>query len=324
MSERRSQVVRGSSGRFRSARPAERAVRTRSTSARPKANGGGGRQSVRAAAERDTGTRVARTAAGRAAPRRAAAGTGTARTRAAGKSPARSTPRVRSTAAARKPRAAGHRATRTAAARPRAQAPRRAAPRRRAAGRSRAQPAPYAVKLLKQEHRALLEGAAQFDKAVQQEKHQIAERFCKLLALHIQLEEELLYPQAHDALGSDSQRIATAQIEHAVMRDLASQIEDMDEVDELYEARMQVLTGMLHAHIYEEETEIFPRLARTSLDLNTLGEQLAHRKQELSGDEELVIAYEYEEDEPLVSRSARARHGGGARSRGVLIHSGRR
>jgi len=176
------------------------------------------------------------------------------------------------------------------------------------------------VKLLKQEHSALLDGAVHFEEAPLEEKHQIAERFCKLLALHMQIEEELLYPQAHEALRSDSQRIATAQIEHAVMRDLVSQLEDMDEVDELYTAKMQVLTALLSAHILEEENDIFPRLERTSLDLNTLGEQLAWRKQELSGDEELVIAYEYEEDEP-VSRAPRVRH---SHARSRLIHSGSR
>jgi hypothetical protein len=178
------------------------------------------------------------------------------------------------------------------------------------------------VKLLRQDHRALLDGAAQFGKALQEEKHSMGERLCKLLALHMQIEEELLYPQAHAVFGSDSLRITTAQIEHAVLRDLVSQIADMDEVDELYEAKIQVLTDLMRAHIHEEESVIFPRLVRTSLDLDAMGEQLARRKQELSGDEELVIAYEYEEDEVPVSRSARSRQG--ARARHVLIHSGRR
>jgi hemerythrin-like domain-containing protein len=179
------------------------------------------------------------------------------------------------------------------------------------------------VKVLQQDHRALLEGATQFEKAMQEEKRQVAERICRLLALHSQIEEELLYPAAHEAFGSDSQLIATAQIEHAVLRDLISQIEDMDEVDELYEAKMQVLTKLMRAHIQEEENEIFPRLERTGLDLEALGEQLARRKEELSGDEELVIAYEYEEEEAPVSRGGRSRSGSKA-GRNVLIHSGRR
>jgi hemerythrin-like domain-containing protein len=178
------------------------------------------------------------------------------------------------------------------------------------------------VKLLRQDHRALLDGAAQFGKARQEEKLQIGERFCKLLALHMQIEEELLYREAHEVLGNDSLRITIAQIEHSVLRDLASQLEEMDEVDELYEAKMQVLTDLMRAHIHEEEATIFPRLVRADLDLDVIGEQLARRKQELSGDEELVIAYEYEEDEPVASRSARPRHS--ARGRNVLIHSGRR
>jgi hemerythrin-like domain-containing protein len=168
-----------------------------------------------------------------------------------------------------------------------------------------------------------MDGAAQFEEAMQEEKHAIAERFCKLLSLHMQIEEELLYPEAHEALGSDSLRVSIAQIEHAVMRDLVSQLEDMDEVDELFEAKMHVLAQLLREHIDEEENSIFPALEHTAMDLDTLGEQLARRKQELSGDEELVIAYEYEEDEPAPRTGSRARpHMRSGRN--VLIHSGRR
>lgn len=184
-------------------------------------------------------------------------------------------------------------------------------------------PASYAVKLLKQDHRAILDGLTQFEQALAEEKHAVAERCCKLLALHAQIEEELMYPAAHEALGSDSLLVTIAQIEHAVARDLISQIEDMDEVDELFEAKMRVLGEMTRAHIQEEEGTLFPKLERSGIDLQALGEQLARRKQELSGDEEMVIAYEYEEEEPVTGRGARGRPGPRS-GRNVLIHSGRR
>jgi hemerythrin-like domain-containing protein len=309
MTERRSQVGKGSTGRLQAARAGEGAERTRSAGTKSKANGTG-KRAVRTAAVR--GSRVRRLV--RSAPAEPA--------RPAGSRTKRTATRARPAAAAtsaRKPRAAKSPRTKTAS-RPRAKTQARSAAPRRQSSSARTEPVAYAVKLLKQDHRALLDGAAHFAKALQEDKHQIAERFCKLLALHMQVEEELLYPQAHKALGTDSQRITTAQIEHAIMRDLASQIEDMDEVDELYRAKMEVLTSLLTAHIDEEETGIFPRLDHTSLDLSVLGEQLARRKQELSGDEELVIAYEYEEDEPS-GRSVRPRTGAGSR-RHVLIHSG--
>lgn len=185
--------------------------------------------------------------------------------------------------------------------------------------RAAARPASYAVKLLKQDHRALLDCAERFEDAVRSEKQSLAERYCRMLTVHMQIEEELVYPAAHEALGSDAQMIAVCQVEHGVMKDLVSQVEDMDEVDELFEAKMQVLTGMKQEHIEEEESGIFPQLERTGLDLESMGEQIATRKRELAGDEELLIEYEYdeEEQEPVMGRGRRG-------SRSGMIHSGRR
>jgi hemerythrin-like domain-containing protein len=179
------------------------------------------------------------------------------------------------------------------------------------------------VKLLSQDHRVLLDCIEQFEEAMHEDKHSIAERFCRLITVHTQIEEELLYPAAHEAFGSDSQQIAVAQVEHAVMKDLVSQIEDLDEVDELFEAKMQVLGEQLRHHIQEEEGTIFPKLERTSLDLEVLGEQLVTRKRELTGeDEEMLVAYEYEEEEVQEPRGRRST--GNRTGRSTLIHSGRR
>lgn len=190
---------------------------------------------------------------------------------------------------------------------------------RHAIQRRQARPAPYAVKLLKQDHRALLDCMEQLEDAMQAQKHSIAERLCRMLTVHMQIEEELLYPQAHEAFGTDSEMIAVAQVEHGVMKDLVSQIEDLDEVDELFEAKMQVLTDMMTEHFHEEESSIFPKLERTGIDLDAMGEQIATRKRELAGDEDLLVEYEYdeEEQEPMMSRG---RRGG----RSTIIHSGRR
>jgi hemerythrin-like domain-containing protein len=291
MAERRQvrSIRGGAANRSRATRSSERSVRAKGSGS--KSNGG-----ARRAGARPAGTRPERTSR-------------TAGTRSGG----------RSSHAGRK--AASSRASRGTAHKARGSSRRG----RHVSGGTRraSRPAPYAVKLLKQDHRALLDCMAQFEDALQEEKHSIAERYCKLLSLHTQIEEELLYPAAHEVLGSDSQLIAVAQVEHAVMKDLVSQIEDMEEVDELFEAKMQVVGELMRQHINEEEGEIFPKLERTSLDLDMLGEQLATRKHELAGDEELVVAYEYEEDEePMARRGARERPSRGGRS--TLIHSGRR
>jgi len=145
--------------------------------------------------------------------------------------------------------------------------------------------ASYAVKLLKQDHRAVAHALEEFESAKREEKQAIARHICKMLTVHTQIEEELLYPAARDALGSgESHLIAEARVEHASVKDLIHQIEDREQLDEQYEAKVQVLGEYVKHHVEEEETEIFPRLERTSLDLQALGEQLEERKRELMGE----------------------------------------
>jgi len=185
--------------------------------------------------------------------------------------------------------------------------------------------ATYAVKLLKQDHRAVADLLEKFEEADQEEKKSVAERICKMLNVHSQIEEELFYPAAREALGSeDSHLVAEAAVEHASVKDLIRQIEDLGQVDEMYEAKVEVLGEYVKHHVEEEETELFPKVERTSLDLDSLGERLAARKQELLGEEagEMSAEQEEEGEEEPTGRSGRSR-GGSRGHRPSMIHSGR-
>lgn len=178
---------------------------------------------------------------------------------------------------------AGNNTRRAASARHRPQASRQT-PARAKRGRRSGSSAGYAVKLLQQDHRAVAEALEEFDTAAHEEKQEIARRICRMLEVHTQIEEELLYPAARDALDSDDGHlVAEAHVEHASVKDLIEQIEASEEVDEQYEAKVCVMGEFVKHHVKEEETELFPKLERSSLDLEALGERLAERKQELMG-----------------------------------------
>ncbi|HET9108679.1 MAG TPA: hemerythrin domain-containing protein [Steroidobacteraceae bacterium] len=141
------------------------------------------------------------------------------------------------------------------------------------------------MKLLRQDHRAVAEAIEEFASAERDEKQAIARHICKMLIVHSQIEEELLYPAARDVLDADDAHlIAEAHVEHASVKDLIRQIEDREQLDEQYEAKVQVLGEYVKHHVAEEETELFPRLERTPLDLQSLGERLEERKRELMGE----------------------------------------
>jgi len=149
----------------------------------------------------------------------------------------------------------------------------------------RSSSAAYAVKLLKQDHRAVAEALEEFESAEHEEKQSIAQRICKMLTVHAQIEEELLYPAARDALDSDDAHlVAEAHVEHASVKDLIQQIQQREQMDEEYEAKVQVMGEYVKHHVSEEEHELFPKLERSSIDLDALGERLEERKRELMGE----------------------------------------
>jgi hemerythrin-like domain-containing protein len=186
-------------------------------------------------------------------------------------------------------KSAGQRAgnnTRRAAAGRRGSPASRQTPARAKRGRRSNSPASYAVKLLQQDHRAVAAALEEFESAEHEEKQEIARRICNMLKVHTQMEEELLYPAARDALNSDDAHlVAEARVEHASVKDLIEQIEAGEEVDEQYEAKVCVMGEFVKHHVKEEETELFPKLERSSMDLDALGKRLAERKRELMGEE---------------------------------------
>jgi len=138
-----------------------------------------------------------------------------------------------------------------------------------------------AIALLEADHRQV---DAYFDdfeaSADDREKKLIADRICLALKVHTQIEEELLYPAAREETGDDD-LLDEAQVEHAGAKTLIVQIEAMRPGQPLYDAKVKVLGEQVRHHIEEEESELFPELRDTDIDLDALGAKLATRKAEL-------------------------------------------
>jgi hemerythrin superfamily protein len=144
-----------------------------------------------------------------------------------------------------------------------------------------------AIQLLKQDHREVEQLLRGFESGRSGRKEDIARQICQALTVHAQIEEEIFYPAAREALRRDDEElVAEATVEHASLKDLISQIEASEQSDEIFEARVKVLGEYVKHHVREEEGEIFPKLQKTSVDLEALGEQLSQRKNQLMGADE--------------------------------------
>jgi hemerythrin superfamily protein len=137
-----------------------------------------------------------------------------------------------------------------------------------------------AVTLLKQDHRLVESLFEEFASAEEGEQSSIAQRVCQLLTVHAQIEEELLYPAAKEALEDEeeSELVYEAEIEHGSAKELIAKIEAMSGEEEQFAATVKVLGEYVKHHVKEEETELFPKLKKTELDLKGLGGRLAERK----------------------------------------------
>jgi hemerythrin superfamily protein len=155
--------------------------------------------------------------------------------------------------------------------------------------RSSAARTPDALKLLMQDHKEVKALFKDYEKLVKAEadenqKQALAEQICQMLTVHTQIEEELLYPAAYEAL-EEGDLVDEAQVEHASAKDLIQQILGMQPSDELYDAKVTVLGEYIEHHVKEEEKEMFPKLRKTELDLKELGASMQSRKNELMAEE---------------------------------------
>ena len=192
----------------------------------------------------------------------------------ASKTPAKSAP-------AKKPPAS------KAAAKPAAEpAAKAAAPKPASKPKATAKPAPQrapALAFLMEQHREAERLFAAYEKASGDErKTELSAQICKALKVHTQIEEELLYPAAHEQL-KDEDLIDEAYVEHDSAKALIAQIEAGRVGDHMYDAKVKVLGEYVKHHVQEEENELFPAIEKTSgIDLAAIDERLRARAEELT------------------------------------------
>jgi hemerythrin superfamily protein len=117
-------------------------------------------------------------------------------------------------------------------------------------------------------------------------KGDLVEQICKALTVHAEIEEEIFYPAARDALAEKGDdMLDEAEVEHASIKSLVEQLKDAEPGEEMYDAKVKVLCEYVNHHVKEEEGEMFPKVKKAKLDLDELGAEMMERKTELMGEE---------------------------------------
>ena len=140
---------------------------------------------------------------------------------------------------------------------------------------------PNATQMIRQDHKKV-EGL--FKKFQQtkgaQAKRRLAENAMAELEVHAALEEEIFYPAVKKEVD-DGSMVQEAIEEHQTVKRLISELKGMDEADEEFESQFSQLVENVQHHVEEEENEMLPKAEESSLDLNSLGQQMSQRKQEM-------------------------------------------
>jgi hemerythrin superfamily protein len=145
--------------------------------------------------------------------------------------------------------------------------------------------APAAISLLKSDHREVDALFAQFEKASGAARKQtIVRKICDALTVHVTIEEEIFYPQARDALKRAGEDLLDeAEVEHEGIKWRIELLKKMRPENDLYDAEVKVLAEYVRHHVKEEERKLFPRLYLSDFDNAGVGEQLAFKKEQMTG-----------------------------------------
>ena len=140
-------------------------------------------------------------------------------------------------------------------------------------------------------------------------KRRLVESALVELTVHAKLEEELFYPAVRKRLD-ESGLVDEAEEEHHVAKILIGELAGFKKDAGRFEAKFKVLAENVRHHIEEEEYEMFAKIEKADIDLESLGQEMRERKLRLI--EEVTLDSIREESSIIIREEAPS---GGRRSR---------
>jgi len=166
------------------------------------------------------------------------------------------------------------------------------------------------LELLKDDHKHVKKHFREFEKLDPEQEpeaaQQLATRVCDELEVHTQLEEELFYPAAREALAGKEEEdlLDEAEVEHASAKQLIAELRALQPEDPKFKAHFTVLSEYVKHHVKEEESELFEKLGRAKIQWEPLLQDMLDRQQELKAEKGLA-----ETNEPDVESAMQAAKG---------------
>jgi hemerythrin superfamily protein len=112
------------------------------------------------------------------------------------------------------------------------------------------------------------------------DRRALVQRICDELVTHAQVKDEIFYPAARGALD-DPAIVDELIVAHADVNELIAELETSDPSEPDYDTRVAALREHAAYHAHREEDELYPRLARSDMALDAIGDELELRRAEL-------------------------------------------
>lgn len=141
-----------------------------------------------------------------------------------------------------------------------------------------------ATMLLKADHKLVAQLFEEYEQTESiSQKKQLVEQICKELSIHAQVEEEIFYPAVQSAL-KDHELVPEAIVEHSTLKDLIASVEGKEPDNDMFDAKIKVMSEYVKHHVKEEENEMFVEAKTTGLDMVQLGALMDARKTQLASE----------------------------------------
>jgi len=125
-----------------------------------------------------------------------------------------------------------------------------------------------AIELLKSQHREVEELFSKCEKARDEKvKQRTFDTIADKLAVHAAIEEHHFYPAVKAKRTEDI--LLESLEEHLAVKRVLADLLEIDAGDETFDAKLKVLKEQVSHHVEEEETDLFPKVAKL-LDKETL------------------------------------------------------
>lgn len=145
-----------------------------------------------------------------------------------------------------------------------------------------------AIAVLTDDHERVRKLFRDFEQINQEEgndyrKRNLVQKIWTEITIHAQVEEEIFYPVARNAINDDN-LLEEAHVEHSSFKELIAQIDSMGAGNLYYDVKIMALGEYLDHHFQKEQDEMFVRIKKDKLDMVELGARILQRRKVLQDD----------------------------------------